>query len=50
MPSLPPRAAAHVGSPEAIATREALRSYLRKIIDVEWPSMARGEESAETSP
>lgn len=38
-----------IGSPRALATREALRAYLRMIVDVEWPSMARGRESIEAA-
>jgi len=38
-----------MGSPEALATREALRSYLRMVVDLEWPSMALGKESVDTS-
>lgn len=34
-------------TPEAGATRAALRDYLTTVVDDEWPRMARGEESLE---
>lgn len=34
-------------TPEAVATRAALRDYLTVVVEDEWPRMARGEESFE---
>jgi Protein of unknown function (DUF4239) len=34
-------------TPEAVDTRAALRGYLNAVVEEEWPSMAKGEESFE---
>jgi len=37
------------GGPKAAAAREAVREYLREVIDSEWPAMAKGGHSEEAA-